>query len=129
MLDLWNVIEELECRLDIHLEHVGDRLVFEFDAECLAVEAMPFADRARNPNVSEKIHLEFRRAVSFARLATPAIHVETKSTGFVASTFRLRQLREQSTDVVEDLYIGTGIRSGCATNRRLVDGDQLIEKL
>src|SRR5439155_6438357 len=46
-----NVLEELECFLDGHLENVGDRLALVMDLERLAVVALPAADLAGDVDV------------------------------------------------------------------------------
>src|SRR5439155_21570548 len=46
-----NVLEELECFLDGHLENVGDGPALVMDLECLAVVALPAADLAGDVDV------------------------------------------------------------------------------
>ena len=106
VFDLGNVVEQLECLLDIHLEHVGDRVALELHGERFAIEAMSLADRAGHPDVGQKIHFQASRAIAFAGLAASAIDVETEPSRLVAALLGGRQLREQIANVVEQLDVG-----------------------
>ena len=122
-----DILEMRECLLDVHLQHVGDALPFEPHLKRFAIEAVPFADRASDPNVGEKIHFQPRRAVPLAGLAPSAAHVEAESPRLVAARFRFGQLGVQIADIVEDFDIRGRIGARRAANRRLVDGDQFVE--
>ena len=99
------------------------------NGERFAVEAMAVADRAGDPEVGQKIHLDAVRAVSLARFAATAAHVETEPARPIAAPFRFGQLGEQGADVVEHFDIGTWVGPGRAADGRLVDGDDLVEVL
>src|SRR5256885_1003617 len=71
--------------LDVHLQHVGDRLPLEADLERLAVEAVPLADRAGDPYRRQEVHLQLVRTVALARLAAAARDVEAETSGRVAA--------------------------------------------
>ena len=129
VLNLGDVLEQVQRLLNVHLQHFGNRLALELDLQRLAVVAMSFADRAGHPDVGQEVHLQAIRAVSFARLAAAAFDVETESSRLVAAPFRLGQLGEQVANVVEDLDVGARIGTRRAADRRLVDGDQLVEML
>ena len=127
--DLGNVFEVVERLLHVHFQHVGDRLAFEADLQRLAIEAMPLANRASDPDVGQKIHLQPVRAVSLARLAAAAGDVEAESARLVAAGLRLGQLGVQIANLVEQLDVGGRVRARRAADRRLIDGDQLVEML
>ena len=129
MFDFGNAVKELKCRLNVHFQHVSDRLALKLDAQSFAVEAMPFTHRASHPDVGQKVHLEFRGPISLTCLTSTAIHIEAKTPRLVSATFGLRQLRKQRADVIEYLDVGSGIGARRPTNRRLIDGDELVEKL
>ena len=122
-----DVLEMREGLLHVHLQHLGNRLVFETDLQRLAVEAVPFAHRASHPDVGQKIHLQLGRAVAFARLAAAAADVETEAARREALGLGLGKLRVEVADVVENLDIGGRVRAGRAADGRLVDGDDLVE--
>ena len=119
----------LERLLHVHLQHVGDALALELHLQRLAVEAMALAHRAGDPDVGQEIHLQPVRAVALARLAAAAGDVEAEPARLVAAALRLGQLREQVADLVEHLDVGRRVRARRAADRRLVDGDQLVEML
>ena len=58
---------------------------FEPHLQRFAIEAMPFADRAGDPDVGEEIHLQLVRAVAFARFAAAAVDVEAEAARLVAA--------------------------------------------
>ena len=125
--DVGHVLEMRQRLLDVHFEHVGDALPFEAHLQRLAVEAMPFAHGAGHPHVGQKIHFQPRRAVPLARLAAPAAHVEAESPRLVAAGLRFGQFRVEIADVVEHFDVSRRIGAGRAADRRLVDGDELVE--
>src|SRR5262249_27629084 len=69
------------------------------------------------------------RAVTPAGLAAAALDVEREPPGLVAARLRLRRLRVQRTDVVEQARIRGGGGPRGAADRGLVDVDHLVECL
>ena len=122
-----HILKQFEGLLHIHIENIGDRFLFEPHLQRFAAETLSFASGAHYPNIGEEIHIEFRRAVSFARFAASFRHVKAKTPWLVTAPLRFWQLGEEIADVVEHFDIGAGIGSRGAANRRLIDGDQLIE--
>ncbi len=129
VLDFGNVGKMFQRLLHVHFQHVGDRLALEADLQRLAIEAMPLADRAGDPHVGQKIHLQPVRAVSFARFAAAAGHVEAEPADLVAPGLRLGQLRVEIADLVEQLDVRGRIRTRRPPDRRLIDRDQFVEML
>ena len=105
VVDGRDVLEVLQRLLNVHLQHLGDRLALEADLQRLAVEAVAFADRAGDPNVGQKIHFQLVRAVALAGLAAAAADVEAEPARLVAAGLRLGQLRVEIADLVEDLDV------------------------
>ena len=116
-----------ERLLHVHFQHVGDRLALEADLQRLAIEAVPLAHRAGDPDVGQKIHFQLVRAVAFAGFAAAAGDVEAEAARLVAAGLRLGQLRVEIADFVEHLDVGGRVRARRAADRRLIDGDQLVE--
>ena len=127
--DLGDVLEMIERLLNVHFQHVGDRLLFVLDLQRFAVEAMSLADRAGDPDIGQEVHLELVRPVAVASFAPPAVDVETESARLVAAAFRLAHLGEEAADLVQQLDVGGRIAARRATDGRLVDGDHLVEVL
>ena len=125
--DLGDVGEVLERLLHVHVEHVADALALEPDVQRLAVEPLALADRAGDPDVGEKVHLEPVGAVALAGLAAAAGHVEAEPARLVAPGLGLGQLRVEVADLVEQLDVGRRVRARSAADRRLVDVDDLVE--
>ena len=100
-----------------HVEDIGDVLSLETHFERFVIESLAAADRARDPNVGEKIHFELIRAVPFTRFATTSRNVETKSSRLVAPSLRVRQLRVKVPDEIKDFDVRRRIRPRRPTNR------------
>ena len=64
-------------------------LPFEADLQRFAAEAVPFADRAGDPNVGQKIHFEPIRAVPFASFAPSAADVEAEAARLCSREFSI----------------------------------------
>ena len=67
-----DVLEVRQRLLHVHLQHLGDRLALVADLQRLAVEAVPLAHRAGDPDVGQEVHLQPVRAVALAGLAAAA---------------------------------------------------------
>ena len=124
-----NVFEQRERLLHIHLEDLRDAHALEANLQRLAVESLSFTDGASDPHVGEEVHFEPSRAVSFASFAATAADVEAEPARLVAASLRLRQLGVEIANVVEDLDVRRWIGARRAADRRLIDGDQLVEML
>ena len=123
------MLEELQRLLDRHVEHVGDALALEADLERLAVVALAVALFARHVDVGQEVHLDLDLPVAAADLAAPALDVEAEAARLVAARPRLLGLREEVADHVEQARVGRRVRARRAPDRRLVDGDDLVELL
>ena len=127
VVDGRDVLEVLQRLLNVHLQHLGDRLALVADLQRLAVEAVPLAHRAGDPNVGQKVHFQLVRAVALAGLAAAAADVEAEPPRLVAAGLRLGQLRVEVANLVEHLDVRGRVRPRRAADRRLVDGDHLVE--
>jgi hypothetical protein len=107
----------------------ADRLSAIQDLERLAVVASAVADVAVHVDVGQEVHLDLDRAVSGARLAAPAFHVEGEPSLLVAAHLRLLGLGEEFANLVEDPRIRRGVRARGATNGLLVNGHHLVDVL
>ena len=111
LADGGDVLEMPQRLLDVHFQHLGDRLALEADLQRLAVEAVPLAHRAGDPHVGQEVHLQLVRAVALAGLAAAAADVEAEAARLVAAGLRLGQLRVELADLVEDLDVGGRVAS------------------
>ena len=121
--------EERQRLLARHVEDVPDVLALERHLEGLAVVAGPAAHLARHVHVGEEVHLDLDGAVTGARLAPPAPHVEREPAGQVAAHLGLVGLAEELADVVEQPGVGGRVRARRAPDGRLVDGHDLVDVL
>ena len=110
------------------IEDVGDRLVLELDLERLAIIALAVAGIAGDIDIGKKMHLDLDDPIALAGLAAPALDVEGEAAGLIAARFGLREAGKPIADRGEGAGIGRGIRARRASDRRLVDVDDLVEK-
>ena len=127
--DFGDVREVFERLLHVHLEDVMDVLVLEAYLQRLAIEAVAFAHRTRHPHVGEEVHLQPIRPVPLARLAAAAGLVEAEAPRLVPADLRLRHLRIEVADQVEDLDVRRRVGARRSADRRLVDVDHLVNQL
>ena len=127
--DGWLRREELEGVLAGHGKHVGDGHALEADLQRLAVVASALAHFAGHIHIGQEVHLDLDGPVARAGLAAPALDVEAEPAGQVAPHLRLVRGCVELANVVEDAGVGGGIRSRRAADRRLVDVDDLVERL
>src|SRR5581483_3331230 len=91
--------------------------------------ALAVALLAGHVDVREEVHLDLDLAVAAAHLAAPALHVEREPARLVAPGSGLLGLGEELADLVEEPDVGGRIRARRAPDRRLVDGDDLVQLL
>ena len=96
--DAGDRLEQLGRLLDVHVEHVGDRVALELHLERLAVVAGAVADVAGDVDVGQEVHLDLDQAVALARLAPAALDVEAEAAGLVAARLALGQAGEPVAD-------------------------------
>src|SRR6202022_2008137 len=87
----------------------------------------PAADFARHIHIGEKIHLDAAQAVALARFAAPALHVEAEPAGAIAPLARFGQHGEQFADGSEYAGVRRWVRTRRASDRRLIDFDDLVD--
>src|SRR5262249_10612929 len=97
--------------------------------ERLPVEPLPAADVARDVQVGQEVHLDPAQALALARLAPAPLHVEAEAAGGIAPDLGLAGPGEDLAALVEDPGIRRGGGAGPAPDRRLVDLDQLVDRV
>src|SRR6185369_10833028 len=109
------------------VQHVRDVLALVGDLQRLSIVTLAVARLAGHINRREKIHLDLQHAVALAFFAAPTLDVETEPARFVAAHLRGGEFGEQIADVVEHAGVGRRIATRRATDRRLVNDDDLVE--
>ena len=122
-------LEEGQRVLDGHVEHFVDAATLVADLQRLAVVAAALAGVAGHVDIGQEVHLDLDHAIAFAGLAAAALDVEAEASGLVAARARLRHLREQLADRREQAGVGRRVAARRATDRALVDVDDLVEML
>ena len=121
--------EERQGLLHRHPQHLVDRPPLVADLQGLAVVAAAVADVAGHVHVGQEVHLDLDQAVALAGLAAPAAHVEGEAPRAVAARARLGHAGEELADRCQQAGVGRRVGARGASDRRLVDVDQLVEVL
>ena len=127
LADPRHVGEQLERRVDRHVQHVGDRLAVELDGQGLGRVAGAAAGVAGDPDIGQEVHLDPLLPGALAGLAPAAGLVEAEPARRVAADLGLGELGEQLADQVEGPRVGRRGRVRRAAQRRLVDADHLVD--
>ena len=75
------------------------------------------------------MHLYFDDAVALTGFAASALDVKAEATRIIAACARLGSPRKQFTDRCEKSCVGGGVTARRATDRALVDADDLVEMI
>ncbi len=76
-----DVLKEIACILDRHLEDLVDVFALVTNLERLAVVTLAPANIAGHVNVRQEMHFDFDDTVALARFAAPTFDVETEAPG------------------------------------------------
>ena len=127
IVDGWDVLEKFDGFVDGHIEDFRNIFAAIGDFEGFAVITLAFADFARRVNIRQEMHLDLDDTVALAGFAAPAFDVEGEASGFVAAQLRFLGLGEKRADLVEGTGVGGWIGARRATDRALVDVDDLVD--
>ena len=120
-------IEKGEGFADGHFQHIGDVLALVVNFERFPVVAPAVAALAGYIYVGQEIHFDLFNTVAATLLAAAAFHVKGEPALTVTADFRLRHLRKQLPYRVEHFGVRSGIGSGRAPDRALINGDNLVD--
>ena len=113
-----------------HIKHIGDRIFIpEQHLQSFAVEALAVTYITRHIHIRQELHFDAQLTLSLTGFTTPAMHVERETPGLVAAHFAFGQFRIQLSDLIEQAGVCSRVRARCASDRRLVDVDDLVEML
>ena len=114
---------------DRQRQEAGDRLPFELHFQRFVIVAFAATNVAGHIDVGQEIHLNALEPVPLAGFTAPALHVEAKPTGLVATLPRLGEQRVKLPNVREQAGVGGRVGTRSPANRSLVDADNLIDIL
>ena len=78
-------------------------------------------------DVGQEVHLDLDRSVSRTVLAATALDIERKTSRSVSAFFRFDRLGEEGSNFVEDTRVGGRVRTRGASDRCLIDVDDLVK--
>src|ERR1700704_792097 len=121
--------EELHRLFHGHIEHVGDALALEAHLQGLAVVALAKALLAGHIDIRQEVHLDLDLSIAAADLTAAALDVEAETARLVAPSAGLLGLGEEVADDIEEARVGGWVGARRAPDRRLIDGDDLVQLL
>src|SRR5208337_620087 len=124
-----NVGEELERFANGQVQDLVNVLALVTYFEHLRLVARALAFVADQFYVGQKLHFYGDRAVALAVVATSSGHIKRKMPGREAALLRFRQRSKKFADDIECLDVRNRIRARGASDGRLIDEHDLVEKL
>ena len=126
-MNLWHIFKKYRRFIHCHLQHISNVLAFVAHFQCLSVVALSLAHFTRNIDVRQEMHFNFNQAVTGTRFTASAFDIERKPSGSICAHLCVLRLREQRANIIEQTGIRRRIGTRCATNRRLINGDDLVQ--
>ena len=77
-----------------HVQHIGDVVIAKANLQCFAIETLAVAHIAWHIDIRQELHFDSQFALSLTSLASPAMHIERKTSGLVAAHFAFWQVRQ-----------------------------------
>ena len=128
-LQFRQVGKELQRFVHHHIKHLSNVFPLVMHIQRFPVVTGAFADFAGHIHIRQKVHFDLDNAITTAGLAATAFDIEAEPTGLVAAQLGLRRLAEQFAHRVKQAGVGRRIGPRRATDRRLVDVDDLVDIL
>ena len=125
----WYMLEELNGHIDGHVEHIVDALALILNLQRLAIIAIATALTAAHIYIGQEVHLYGLVTRTTTRLTATTLDIEREATRLITSYLRIGCLLEELAYVGKDIGICRGVTARCATNRRLIHHNQLVDML
>ena len=121
------MLEEFNSLVNGHFQHIVNALALVVDFESFTVVALALADFAWNINIGEEMHFYLDDTVALTSLAASALDIEGESSACVAVSTGVGSLGKKVTDIAEHACISSRIGAWSASDRGLVDADDLVK--
>src|SRR6187402_1095428 len=128
-LDVGDVGQNRKRIGDGEIEDIRNGVTVELYAERLLVVTPSIADFAEDVDIRKEVHLYAALAVTLAGFATSALDVEAEASGLVPTLPAVWKHGEEIADGGKDASISGRVGTWCATDRGLMDLDDLVELL
>ena len=113
--------------VDPHIQHVGDRAIAVANFQRLPIESLPFADRADDVEIGEKIHFDPPQSLALALFASASFGVEAEPAGAIAAPLGFASVDKHSPHFIEHAGVRGRIAPRRAADRRLIDFDEFVD--
>ena len=107
--DTRNMSKKFQRLFHCHVENIINRFPFIFYFQSLSIISLSPANFTRNIYIRQKMHFDFKNAVSRARLAASAFHIKTKPPFLISARFCIRSCRKQISYQIKHTCIGCRI--------------------
>ena len=125
----WNVLKKLQRLLDCHIQNIIDGLPLITHLQCLTVVALTVTHLAGHIYIRQEVHLDLHNAVAGAGLTAPALHIKAEPPLLVPPRLGVGRSRKEIAYHVEHPGVGRRIGARRPADRRLINGDHLIQCL
>src|SRR5947209_7017702 len=95
--------------------------------QCFAIVALAFTHFTGYIHIGQEVHLDFDDTLTLTSFTTSSLYIEGEAPRCVTSDACLRDLCEEFTDAGEGIGVGSRVRARCASDRRLIDVDNLVQ--
>ena len=120
-LEIFLLTKKLQGFGNGKIQNIGQTPALIADLQHLVAETSTLTLGAGDVHVREKLHLDFFKALAFARLAASALNVEREGTRRIAPDPRQFGLRQEPPHRVKRLGIGEQVGARSSANGRLID--------
>ncbi|MNZ73816.1 hypothetical protein D3C78_922440 [compost metagenome] len=92
-MNTWKILKKGAAVLNRHLQHLGYVLALVLHLQRLSVIALALAYLTRHIHIRQEMHFNLDDAVSTARFAASALHIEAKAAFLIAANLRFIRTR------------------------------------
>src|SRR5438874_4416651 len=97
------------------------------DLQGFAIVALAFTHLTWYIHIGQEVHLDFDDTLTLTGFTTSSLYIEGEASGCVTANACLRDLCKEFTDTREGIGVGSRVRAWGASNRRLIDVNNLVQ--
>ena len=122
-----NVLEKFSRIADAHVENFGDVLAFKINFTSRFVKALAVAHIASDLHTRQNVHVDDLHARAFASITAATLHIKAEAALRVATHLAFFHTGKEVANVIPNFRVSSRVASRSASNRRLVNFDDLVD--
>src|SRR5579884_495292 len=95
--------------------------------QCFAIVALAFTHFTGYIHIRQEVHLDFDDTLTLTGFTTSSLYIEGEAPRCVTANACLWDLCKEFPDAGEGVGVGSRVRARCASDRRLIDVDNLVQ--